>query len=221
MHEAFGSPYKVSAEEVEAALQTEQSEESRTLDMQQVWFSRPEGLDKRNHYVLIIGGSKYELRNKHKPRYNTDSIEVRHIDSQRYQSRVRIVREPHLCRLRNPRTNEDYDDRYNVFLIGWTNKAHVQIDAICKKTISNWRYRTIYQTNRGGNCQHFVRSVAEQIIAPEYRASAWPYFRNDVYGPIQKWQHNRAQEQFMGTLRTIYVDSPLGIARELAHGKGR
>ncbi|KAK3613337.1 hypothetical protein LTR22_028192, partial [Elasticomyces elasticus] len=190
------------------------------------WFSRPIGLDKGTHYVLIVNNRKYELRNKKNVKYNTKRVEVLPLaqeqpnisDTERYIGR-------YASSIRNLETNAKVPKRpgeeaYNVILIGWTRNTEEEIDQLCKYNIKEWHYRLALRSKKGGNCQHFIRQIADVIVPGDCTASAWPYFRNDEYGPIQKFEYN-AERKFilgksiLGKSRYYRLRSPLEVGREV------
>jgi len=217
----FGPKYVLKQDELEAAKKCEEEESALHPGLHKVWFSRPIGLDKGTHYVLIVDNRKYELRNKKNVVYNTKRVEVlplakthRNIsDTEGYIGR-------YARSVRNLETDTEVSGRpgeetYNVILIGWTRNTHEEIDHLCKEHIDGWHYRLALKTRKGGNCQHFIRQIADAIVPENCRASAWSYFRNDVYGPFQKVEYNAERKIIIGRSRHYRLRSPLEVGREV------
>jgi hypothetical protein len=142
----------------------------------QVWFSRPAGIDSNAHFVLVINGHKYELRLNRsfkKPYYYTAPATSIDISKRKvYLERAAQVFDAEHLKL------------YNVYLIGWTDMKHEEIDAVCREVIRGWTYHRIWigPGKRRGNCQSYVRRVAERIIPKDKRAQDWRWFANSQYG---------------------------------------
>ncbi|KAH7096073.1 hypothetical protein FB567DRAFT_48644 [Paraphoma chrysanthemicola] len=252
----LGPKFKISREELTDAVKAEQEELSRHPEMQNVFLSRPVGLDKKTHYVLVIGDRKYELRlhggdqnpnvekEKDEPelRYNTDLVAIHTCEP---KARERPLDTIHKRRLFNPKTQVYAKNDFDVLLVGWTTATAEEIDHICTNTMGKWVYRHFLNTSTSGNCQNFVRIVADQIcrqdpLAPyapsspsqdcdaatqRYHASNWDWFMHDVYGPIQQAQYNRRRANFWAEsyvpLSVVRLRSPLEAGNEIIRFMGR
>lgn len=169
--------------EQEAARAWKKEEEELTLHPEQhkVFWSRPMGIDKVSHYVLIVNGQKYELRDvserRDRSRIEYRTAKVAFAPPRRHAT---VLSEPE-----NPTSTRGV---YDLLLIGWTAMTHQQIDAICSQVDRKWKYSIGFGGANSGNCQHFVRKVADEIIPKNRRAANWEWFRNDRMGPIQHLQ---------------------------------
>lgn len=162
---------------VERAWANEERELKLFPEMHKVFWSRPASLDKVSHYVLLVNGHKYELRDVSAERdrslikYRT--AKVNYSVPNRHTAWVKEV------------TDELRGGVYDLLLIGWTSLTHDQIDSICKEADKTWRYRLYWRGRQSGNCQHFVRVIADQVMSRKHRASNWGWFRYDRMGDIQ------------------------------------
>ncbi|KAM0703955.1 hypothetical protein Q7P35_008961 [Cladosporium inversicolor] len=247
----LGPKFKISKEDLKNAMDAERKELGQHLEMQQVFLSRPVGLDKGSHYVLIVGKRKYELRlhgsnqrsdRKKKGedcpqlRYNTDLVAVHPCEPDAVRKSLDTI---HRRRLWNPNTQSYATNLFDVLLVGWTTGTAEEIDHICSTTIENWVYRRLINTDASGNCQNFVRIVADRICrkdvlasyppqrldqesdsrARDYHASNWDWFMRDVYGPIQQAQYNRRRANFWENsnvpLSIVRLRSPLEAGSEI------
>lgn len=81
---------------VQRAFMDESKELEMYPDMHKVYWSRPTGIDKVSHYVLLVNGHKYELkdvseaRDRSRVRYRT--AEVQHDVPVRHLAHVRDLR---------------------------------------------------------------------------------------------------------------------------------
>jgi hypothetical protein len=73
----------------------------------------------------------------------------------------------------------DSGDNFYVYLIGWTTLSHTEIHAFCN-TLMPWTYSSTRH-----NCQHFIRRVAEHIVATQ--ATDWGFFYRGEETPYQAW----------------------------------
>lgn len=187
--ETINLPTIVSSSEVEEALRLEKEQLTQHPGYNKVFWSRPEGIDKASHYVLIVGAYKYELRDISPAK---DRSQVRYCASE-------IVCQHDGCHraLLSAPSKPDESAWYDILLVGWTRLSHEDIDRICSDLGRKWKYRLFWRGRNGGNCQHFLRAVGEQIIAPSMRASNWDWFRHDRMGPVQyaqEWSMIQARQ---------------------------
>ncbi|KAH7093414.1 hypothetical protein FB567DRAFT_173916 [Paraphoma chrysanthemicola] len=168
--------------ETEGRVQKAFMDESKELgmhpDMHKVYWSRPAGIDKVSHYVLLVNGHKYELR---------DVSEARDRSCVRYRTAEVEYNEPvkHMARVRDL-NSANAGAIFELLLIGWTTFTHEEINRICDQAGDKWTYTRVFRLGSNtGNCQHFVRKVAEELIVKKYRATNWGWFRHDRMGPIQ------------------------------------
>ena len=178
------------------ALAEEQAR--RNQHKNKVYWSRPEGLDTITHYVLIINGQKYELRDVSE---NHDGRRIRYRTSP--ISMTNITRNS--CFLYDPE-RPDERRQYSVYLIGWTTLSHEEIDSVCEALNENWQYQWIRlaESAQAGNCQHFLREVADQIIEQGSFTRDWGWFLHNQIGPEQMAQVSATEESREAYWRSIF-----------------
>jgi hypothetical protein len=162
---------------VERVWVAEEREMQMFPEMHKVFWSRPADIDKVSHYVLLVNGRKYELRDV-SSKHDRSAIQYRTSEVQ-YDIPSR-----HAAWLREL-GGQSRGGLYDLLLIGWTSLSHEQIDKICSEAGMTWKYRLYWRGWNAGNCQHFVRVVADQVIPRRYQASNWGWFRYDRMGVIQ------------------------------------
>lgn len=172
-------------------------EEEHTVVQDDAWTpvyaSQYASLGQINHHVIVIRNRKYELRkdNLAEAIYNTNVCTIDH--SQR--NRAREMGEA-TCG----------DDKFYIYLIGWTTKTHEKIDEICERILAGpknegWAYHPLKR-----NCQHYIRLVANDVV--ERQAADWEYFFRGNATPYQ--QHLFSRRWTMAPVR--FVDSMLSLA---------
>lgn len=190
--EAYKDAIKKHEADAKLKLFLAKAEELRKYPgMTKVFWSRTVGMNKVSHYVLIVGDHKYELRDAGGQRRKSDIA---------YATRLYV-----------PPDDLSIFRRYSVYLIGWTNFTHEQINSICQRHAQEWRYSYLRSKirGRGGNCQHFLRVVGDEIIADKaHRAMAWDWFRFDRISVAQQWELanlNLAKQERMQELQVNHV----------------
>ncbi|KAJ6442947.1 hypothetical protein O9K51_04126 [Purpureocillium lavendulum] len=178
---------RVAQSRAEAAWEQERRELEMHSEWHQVFWSRPIGIDKVSHYVLIVNGHKYELRDVSR-RHDRSQIRYRTagVAFDRLGGHAAVLSEPG-----NPAQPLGV---YNLLLIGWTTMSHEQIHGVCRQVDRKWKYSFGFGGTSSGNCQHFTRKVADEILPKDFRASNWDWFRHDKMGPIQALQDILVQQ---------------------------
>lgn len=133
-------------------------EEEDSTSGSQIWFSRYVHHGNLKHWVLVVDGSKYELRRDHNTGRYVHHIADWTIDQEK--------REAALAELKIPET-----DGYYICLIGWTRLDATQLRDICGQVMGQFgSYNLLWN-----NCQDFLQQFADRIISK--KALDWSWFR--------------------------------------------
>jgi len=166
--------------EFQAARTARDAEELIKDRGSQVWFGRPVGSSSFVHLVIIVDGQKYELRMNHddkKPYFNTapaTKLDIKELV-------VYLEHTPQIW-------DSEHNKLFSVYLIGWTNKSHEDIDAICREMIEGWKYhRYLFGLGKkSGDFRECLRLLAYQIIPRDRRALDWAWFERGEYSMTER-----------------------------------
>ena len=142
---------------------------------EQVWFSRYIHNGRLKHWVLMTHSNKYELRRSENVGDDTALKFTYHvapftIDEEKRNAALAENGLPDV-------------DGFYVCLIGWTTKTKEEVDLACKSVSEQFGdYNLLWK-----NCQHFLRMLADRIIAA--KATDFPWFYSNTESRYQKTQH--------------------------------
>ena len=155
---------------------------------EQVWFSRYIYNGRLRHWVLMTHGNKYELRRRDnvvidERQQQQDGNEKERPGEQEFTYHVSpftIDEEKRKASLAES-SLPDVDGFY-VCLIGWTTKTKEEVDLTCKAVLQQFgEYSLLWK-----NCQHFLKTLAEQIIVA--KTADYPWFHSNTKTRYQKTQ---------------------------------
>ena len=155
-------------------------EEEDLTKGQQVWFSRYVYNGRLRHWVLMTHGNKYELRRTENVGEESGEERPEELKFTYHVTPSTIDEEKRKAALAESSV-PDVDGFY-VCLIGWTTKTKAEVDLACKSVFQQFgEYRLLWK-----NCQHFLRTLAEQILVT--KAIDFPWFNSNTKTRYQKTQ---------------------------------
>lgn len=147
---------------------------------QQVWFSRYIYNGRLRHWVLMTHGNKYELRLGENVGKESGEEPPGESKFTYHMTPFTIEEEKRKAALAES-SLPDVDGFY-VCLIGWTTKTKDEVDLACRSASQSFgEYHLLWK-----NCQHFLRILADQILAT--KAADYPWFKSNTRTRYQKTQ---------------------------------
>ena len=156
-------------ERLDMEVKKRKAEEEDTSAGSQVWFSRYVHHGRLHHWVLVIDGTKYELRR--------DKATGKYIYNVAEWTIDREKREAALAERKIPEV-----DTYYVCLIGWTQLPRNQLTAVCEQVMSQFGSYNLFWNN----CQDFLQQFADEVISR--KALDWSWFRENTKTEYQENQ---------------------------------
>ena len=147
---------------------------------QQVWFSRYIHNGRLRHWVLMTHGNKYELRRSDNVGEGVGEEGRGELKFTYHVTPFTIDEEKRKAALAES-SLPDVDGFY-VCLIGWTTKTKDEVDPVCRSVFESFgEYNLLWK-----NCQHFLRMLAEQLLAA--KAADFDWFKSNTKTRYQKTQ---------------------------------
>ncbi|KAI1369998.1 hypothetical protein F5Y08DRAFT_7076 [Xylaria arbuscula] len=156
-------------EQMRVEVQKRRAEEDDTTRGKQVWFSRYIHNGRFKHWVLIIEGTKYELRRDDSNGTYMANVAPWTIDKERREAAIADEGIPNV-------------DGYYVCLIGWTQREPGELQKICDEVMTEFgKYNLVWN-----NCQHFLQAFGDRVISA--KALDWSWFREYTKTEYQETQ---------------------------------
>ncbi|KAI4159726.1 MAG: hypothetical protein LQ342_006341 [Letrouitia transgressa] len=173
---AYGEKMRQWAAERQFQIDKRKAQEERKDNGSQVWFSRYVHQGRLRHWVLVIEGTKYELKQE-----KSSNDFIFRVKKQNGWTAELAKRNAALKEKYKPEVSDEHRKKY-VCLIGWTHLPPSDLKSIADDIFKQFgTYHLLWN-----NCQTILQEFSDKILHD--RALDYPWFREHTRTEFQQHQ---------------------------------